>query len=408
MAVVEALAGLGAAVAAMLLSLRAYKTHPVYAPLDDNLPLLHLGEAQVLHELEHVGIVRVRADSFTTASTTRWAMAESRALFAANTSVKESWPVTRFPAGPIARGYIPFGRESGVRTTFYEVKEGFALSLECADENARHSSPLHLCNAWPEGHGRFREASLAALQEQLAGGRAAVGLLSAALSPSQEARLLSARSVIEGAGASVLRIFNYLPAASAPRLPPGTMAIGSSPHRDWHLISVITDDNSCAGGGLEFLDRSSGAWRHARLGDGEAFFIVGELLQFATGGRLHAPVHRVRLPCQGEIRPEGASRVSFTLFLYPRPSDTLRDWWEYFHPPGISDTPEKALHAARAAAANATFNTLFADEGHDAALDEPFGDVLYRKWTGVERQTGPLTGESGSDPSDLGLPRRTL
>lgn len=398
------------------------------------VPLVRLSgdrrsQRALLRAASRLGVFRIDGTPFLPLEDVAVGLRHANELFALDDATKLSWNVTRFPSasarkpGPIARGYIPFGGESGVQSQYFEVKEGFAYSAPCSDD--RSGAPaLELCNAWPTGHDEFHDACLAVLRGAHAAARAVVEQLALALRLGASERDELLRSVDEGAATSIMRLFHYRDVgyreAHAPG-PAGTAAwrgaasraaglggdaadagagagadsghvdsddaeggagagvrrIGSSPHTDWHVLTVIAED---AHGGFEFRDRASGRWRPARTRPGELLVVVGDLLQLASARRLHSPVHRVQLPAQ-----PGVTRTSFTLFAYPRSSDTIGGWMELFEEATRvpRERAAQALAAAKALASIADFNTLLAPPGDTARLDEPIGDVLLRKWRGV-------------------------
>ena len=69
-----------------------------------------------------------------------------------------------------------------------------------------------------------------------------------------------------------MRLFHYFAATHRPELGASTPRIGSSPHTDWHMLTVILQDDQ---GGLQVLSRSDGwlsrggSWIDVPARDGE-------------------------------------------------------------------------------------------------------------------------------------------
>ncbi len=82
---------------------------------------------------------------------------------------------------------------------------------------------------------------------------------------------------------------------------------GVGEHRDSGFLSIIVHDGTA---GLEVHDGER--FEAVPAAGGEAIVVLGSALQTATGGALHAALHRVTSP------PPGAERVSIAYFLNPR------------------------------------------------------------------------------------------
>ena len=106
---------------------------------------------------------------------------------------------------------------------------------------------------------------------------------------------------------SMMRVFHYFASNVAPSLAPGVPRIGSSPHTDWHFLTLIVQDR----GGLQVQARD-GRWVDVPARSGEAILIVGDYASALSEGAFRSPVHRVLLP------PAGEERTSFTFFFYAR------------------------------------------------------------------------------------------
>ena len=99
----------------------------------------------------------------------------------------------------------------------------------------------------------------------------------------------------------------YFPNSTHPHVAPSVPRTGSSPHTDWHVLTVVLQDTT---GGLQVHD-AYGEWRDVPAKPGELVVIVGDYTALLSDGRFRSPVHRVLLP------PPGQERFSFTFFYYP-------------------------------------------------------------------------------------------
>lgn len=384
------------------------------------VPLVELdgsdaSRAAMLDAASELGAFRIRAAPFLSAADLELALGESAELFASSEDEKRSWPVVRFSGdfAPIARGYIPFGGESGVGSRFFEVKEGFAYSHESGC--AASQGGLAFCNAWPAGRGAFRDAALQLLNGSFAAARKTAEQLAIALGGSAASADAVVASLDAGLPSSVLRLFHYHSrhhcretGRSECRARGPLEEIGSSPHTDWHALTVIAEgarspragwlrtavrDWLGAPTGLQIRARGSERWRSVGARPGELIVIVGDLLSLGSAGALHSPVHRVLLPALS-----GSTRTSFTLFAYPRGSDTIATWARLLAPAAGRSPPdiEALLAATRECAGSGEWNTLLAQSGADARADEPFERILSRKWRGVSTAGAVRSGASGA------------
>ena len=184
---------------------------------------------------------------------------------------------------------------------------------------------------------------------------------------------------------------------------PGKPRIGSSPHTDWHVLTVVLQDTT---GGLQVHD-AYGEWRDVPAEPGELVVIVGDYTALLSDGRFRSPVHRVLLP------PPGRERFSFTFFYYPsyeaplptaaaaaasrrassaaapRRPPTTSGWRPSWLGGGQraaeacgadGEAAEAATPAANGTAAGTQFNTLLQA---DLRAERPFGEWLLDKWRGV-------------------------
>lgn len=401
---------------------------------EPSVPLIELdgsdaSRAALLKAASELGVFRIRVAPFLPAEGIESALNASRELFLSGDEEKRSWPVVHFPpvAGApasIARGYIPFGGESGVGGRYFEVKEGFAYSHEsgCSDASGTEAHALEFCNAWPAGREIFRMAVSQLFDGSFAAAREAIRQLAIGAGASGEAVVAS---LDEGLPSSVMRLFHYHSrhycrdtnrSECASRV--SLEQTGSSPHTDWHALTVIAEGmhskqptrrgeigaamRRWLGGptGLQFRARGSERWRSVRTGTGELVVVLGDLLALGSQGKFHSPVHRVLLPVRS-----GETRTSFTLFAYPRGTDTIGSWVRMLAPvdaEGHAPTArqiDELLAEARRRASGGGWNTLLAQSGADAGAEEPFERILLRKWRGVSTADDARRPDDGATAS---------
>mmetsp|Transcript_12728 Transcript_12728/g.32258 ORF Transcript_12728/g.32258 Transcript_12728/m.32258 type:complete len:415 (-) Transcript_12728:43-1287(-) len=352
-----------------------------------------------------LGIFRVRAAPHLSALDIERALHTSAELFSRGEAEKRAWRVVRFPPvhgkpAPIARGYIPFGGESGVSGSFFEMKQGFAYSSGCKPAAADEESgarPMEFCSAWPEpGHGPFKDAVSRLLEGSHAIALEVMRELALALRVRDGGESLVA-SLVSGLPISLMRLFHYHDRHHCQQTnrtecaARGSRAlIGSSPHTDWSALTIIAEGSHggrpgwlqratnliFGAGGLQFRARGSARWQDARTEAGEVFVIIGDLLSIGSDGRLHSPVHRVLLPSE-----RGRTRTSFTFFANPRGTDMIASWVRMLQTGEAAPDVDEVLARARERASGVHWNTLLS--GADARAHEPFDAILLHKWRGV-------------------------
>lgn len=257
----------------------------------------------------------------------------------------------RDPSVGFQRGYIPFAAESGLADVL-EVKEGFSYGFDWPAANAS-GHPFQAANVWPAAAAQsalgdgWREAMMGFFNATIGISESVVEALAEALGE-QGGPL--AGLCADGETISQMRMFNYLPR------PPGTAqrCMGSSPHTDWHTLTIIARDSSSV---LQYVDRESGRWVNTTSTGEELILLVGDWLASFSGGAFHSAAHRVQLPEQG-------SSLSFVLFYYPSPSARL--------PRGSGPG------TAPSAASGGGLNTV-----EDSMFELPWGDYVVRKWAKV-------------------------
>ena len=299
------------------------------------------------------------------------------------------------------RGYIGLGGESGL-ASYLELKEGFCYGYEWGADEIATATPNALSghNSWPPDH-----ALGPAWRARLVDYFTAAGAVAAAASRGIAQALGGADALLEsssgGETISLMRLFHYFPADQFAELAPDVPRTGSSPHTDWHFLTVILQDTT---GGLQLIG-PDGEWIDVPAERGELIVLLGDYTALLTAGATRSPVHRVLLP-RG-----GAERHSLTYFHYAPYGATVRA--------EVADAAARAAGPAgaaqRSAGAPPRINTLvnWSDAAHVRAVAAvPFGELMERKWRGVsanaidsaagarrEREgIGGAEGAAGGDP----------
>lgn len=264
------------------------------------------------------------------------------------------------------RGYIPMGRESGLSDVF-EIKEGFCYGYGW-EEGKPQDNPLQGPNMWPKDVPRHIKDGLAEwydfsikVAEAVARGLAqALGKESHYFEDMcQESKTIS-----------IMRLFRYLnPNHIDKSIAPGKPRLGSSPHRDWHLLTVILQDGSHkVGGGLEI--KKGHAWWPVDTDADELLILGGEYLSLISYGQFLAPVHRVTLPPADIV-----DRVSGVFFYYPNfdsvlsPTDVTRAQLAVENDPGQANSLVSYLLKGGSCAGCS------------------FGELMLAKWAAVLNNT---------------------
>eukprot|EP00966_Prymnesium_polylepis_P323013 7379238-Prymnesium_polylepis.1 len=304
----------------------------------------------------------------------------SRQFFGLPDEVKRT-AVSPDGSGGFSRGYIPVGGESGL-ASFLELKEGFCYGWPWESANATPSNPIAAPNTWPPlgppedddaaaaqaaaaVDGAWRQALLGYFTDSITistiVGRALASVARLSVNASELDALLDG-----GDTYSLMRLFHYLADDRMPELAPGKNRTGSSPHTDWHVLTVILQDTT---GGLQVRD-GRGRWLDVPARPGELIVLVGDYMSALSGGRYRAPVHRVLLP------PHGLERYSYTLFHYPR--------FDARVPPAASRRAAERQRRAARRRGSVAFNTLVPAGQELTHLSEAaFGELLEAKWRDV-------------------------
>ena len=80
-----------------------------------------------------------------------------------------------------------------------------------------------------------------------------------------------------------MRLFHYFSHSAHPHLAPGVQRTGSSPHTDWHLVTIVLQDTV---GGLQVRrPRAPFDWVDVPAHSGELVIILGDYLSALSEGR---------------------------------------------------------------------------------------------------------------------------
>ena len=290
----------------------------------------------------------------------------AESLFGTAASIKQEYSIKNLKS--FGRGFLPFGAEAGIGS-YYEVKEGFSYGYPGVEKKSPSSSsnsdnsitdirrhPMQQENIWPPFiHSSENQHSLDQLFFEKANFcKLILSLLADHVMqdnrddenyiPSSFDHYIN-HDVDGGETISLMRIFHYLSNfTNSPDVFSSTSGvdslnrtiIGSSPHTDWGVLTVITFNGVA---GLQFYNRISGLWEdlvvpsHVR---NPVIINAGDYLKLVSGNRYHSPVHRVLCPKSTSVPllsdddddvggfsvDESRNRISFVFFYYPRP-DTL-------------------------------------------------------------------------------------
>lgn len=284
------------------------------------------------------------------------------------------------------RGYIPFAGEAGL-ADFLEVKEGFCYGHAWPNNvPPQGANVLEGSNVWPpeaDAEDSVLGPKWRRLMEDFYEGAVAISkaaVLSIANVVPHEGDPLE-KLVEGGERISQMRFFHYWPKDYRPDVAQGKPRLGSSPHTDWHLVTVVLRDNRSK---LEYRP-PVGDWKEADFANDnqELLLIFGDYLSAYLGGKTHSPVHRVLLPSRvdgSDARsPEDRSSLSFVLF---------------FCPGYAAPMPRQSVDSQRKKPGE-KYNTLM-DEVNPSLNDVTFGEHLQVKWRRVLGNANPSPAASNS------------
>ena len=238
---------------------------------------------------------------------------------------------------------------------------------------------------------------------------------------------LTAEDVINGEDNGLMRLFNYLPCdanAKATKAATDKQVLGSSPHKDWGLLTLILQSNSPSSlfyygnyssgvlNGADVDTKPQDVWHPVPYKRGTVLVNAGDFLELVSKinheegergtfpsenqGTVKSPLHRVD-HCEWSKGGEGAAeseglegseggltgRWSFVFFQYP---DFSMDVTALL---GFVDSEKENLKE---------YNTLA--KGSVDGI-RTFGEWIERKWKSVSTQEVAGGGDTGSGDADV-------
>ena len=262
------------------------------------------------------------------------------------------------------RGYIPLGAESGLRQSVIEPKEGFAYGYPSVSDENEDFNYLAYPNKWPRGF----VAEDRGILEELYSRKVEISKAIIRAITSEVVNDVDMESMLDGGERiSLMRLFHYKAMGGAGRELEGSQEktiMGSSPHRDWGLLTLILQDDV---GGLEYLDMSSsheGRWADVEPVPGSLVVNGGDFLALLTRNRYQSPIHQVRAPT---VR----HRLSFVFFFYPAYGAIV---------PRMSEA-ERVEYLGEQREVQIQFNSFVSSV---LTEETKFGDAMVNKWKGVQ------------------------
>jgi isopenicillin N synthase-like dioxygenase len=237
------------------------------------------------------------------------AMNSAYALFSGDV---ESLNNVEVQGGGFMRGYIGFGKESGLQQ-YFEPKEGYSFGYNWRDTLVFDNN-LQGPNVWPEGVDR---GTVNHMTEMFSRSSNIAEVIVTNLAVYYELLTNSSLGIIVDGGdtISVMRLFHYFSVESERvrrEEASGRIPIGSSPHTDWGLLTVILQESGTLGLQMQIThSNGSAAWIDVPPVDGSVVINGGDFLSMASRGRYRSPVHRVLSPAGNK------DRMSYVYFYYP-------------------------------------------------------------------------------------------
>jgi len=283
-------------------------------------------------------------------------------LFAAGRSDNSSWS-----SQMNSRGYIKKGGESGVQSKFYEVKEGYEFG------SSAPSAPRR--NKWPGHFSSLPSSTVPSLDRMFEELEDLKNLLTSEVfapylnsdSKITNDPLLQPEDWEQGRSIDLVRLFNYLPCDDSSDLP----ELGSSPHTDWGLITIILQPPSSPTA-LELHHPKTQTWEPVPPIPNTVVVNAGDFLELLSyvnhdsRSTFKSPLHRVQ-----HCGANGGARKSVVFFSYPRPEMSLKL---------IQNDIVEKIKSGK----TDDHNTLL---GEDYSKYSTFGEWIDEKWSGVTVQT---------------------
>ena len=303
-------------------------------------------------------------------STFNSAISAAYNLFSAN---RESLNDVEMKGGNSSmRGYIGYGKESGLQQ-FFEPKEGYSFGYDWKSPST-FTNKLQGYNVWPDGLDTAVKSTLLGMFSHSAFIAEAIVTN---LAVYYEKVTRSSMSIVVNGGdtISIMRLFHYFSEQAAIERPTGRTPIGSSPHTDWGLLTVITQELNTTGLQVRHADADgSFFWQDVSPLKGSVVINGGDLLSLLSKGRYASPVHRVLCPVDEK------DRMSYVFFYYPN-YDTQLDLGDVCAAgEAVSGEGEGGRHNTLTRIRNKANHASAKDGGNIR-----FGDYILLKWEEVFR-----------------------
>lgn len=270
--------------------------------LDADAPLAQQNARALFEALSQIGFAYIAGHNVAPA-TREAAFAASRDFHASTLAQKQSLAINAFHRGYMGMASSTIVTSTVAKVTRPNMSESLMLmhELPADDPGLLAGLPMQGPNQWPDWLPGFKPAMLAYVREVDALGRHIVRLIALALG-------LPATALDHHFDhpTTFLRALHY-----PPQPPAEDEQIGSAPHTDYGIITLLAQDDS---GGLQVRPRG-GDWIEAPPIPDTYVLNVGDMLARWTNGRLVSTPHRV-------INRSGGDRYSLPYFLDPS-MDTL-------------------------------------------------------------------------------------
>lgn len=288
------------------------------------------------------------------------------------------------------RGYLSFGAESGLSEVF-EPKEGYSYGHPGQHEEGKEYGWLTSANLWPSDLSHSSRDVLESVHVDF--GHVAKLIVKSLIRYQEETHDKSMQlSVEEGEKISLMRLFHYF-AVNTDDVTTATTStttktfLGSSPHTDWGLLTVILQDDT----GLQFYHNND--WIDVPNLPDTLIVNIGDYFSLASEGRYRSPIHRV-------LCPRERDRLSFVYFYYPNfESHLIQQQPQQTQQTTPTNTDDVAPETCSVVGEKEErckeelhFNTLTVseEEGVQYSTSEkqrqlPFGEYILYKWRSVLR-----------------------
>lgn len=287
-------------------------------------------------------------------------LTEAKSLFSVPLEAKMN---LKLKSSESMRGYIPFGSESGLKNSNFEPKEGWAYG-KGGDVVEEETNYLSATNLWPA---QVREGLFESLYDKSV--IYCEAIMHALFEDGIEHMMDGGEKI------SLMRIFHYFVAevdsndSSSGGGAKKVENLGSSPHRDWGMLTLILQDAP----GLEFYDGDK--WIAVPYIENSLVVNAGDFLNMISpqSSPYISPIHRV-------LSPTERKRLSFVFFYYPR-YDTIIPIQGAEVTAEIDSEGEGEGNGK--VTTNLEFNSLTSIVG---LTSQPlrFGDAMITKWIGVQ------------------------